>query len=189
MALSECPGAGRNARMPSPHSINDPRDINAPIGVVILAVQKRDCRRRAADLSELPLRCHPIRTQQLCLLEHGLHGFLLQIGRVAVLVEDAFDHHLDLGAGAFAQGPVDGDAFLDLGDQFGQRTGEELDTLPKNWTLEVPKNWTLEKLDEPKNWTLEDLDTLFLQRRPALRPGALIQAHRLAQSSPRRWLR
>ena len=32
---------------------------------------------------------HPRRAQQLCLREHGLHGFFLQVRRVAVFVQDA----------------------------------------------------------------------------------------------------
>jgi hypothetical protein len=32
---------------------------------------------------------------------------------------NAFDQHLDFGAGAFTQSPVDGDAFADLSDKFG----------------------------------------------------------------------
>ena len=52
----------------------------------------------------------PIRTQQLCLRQHGLHSFFLQVGRVAVFVEDAFHHDSDLGSRALAEGPVDGHA-------------------------------------------------------------------------------
>ena len=41
-----------------------------------------------------------------------------------MFVEDAFHHHFDFGAGAFAEGPVDGDALLYLGDQLG---GDDLE--------------------------------------------------------------
>ena len=42
--------------------------------------------------------------------------FVLQIGRVAVFSENAFNQNFDLRAGAFAKRPVDGDAFANLGD-------------------------------------------------------------------------
>ena len=61
----------------------------------------------------------PSRRQQLRLHQHRLHRLFLQVRWVAVFVEDAFDHHADFCAGAFAQGPVDGDAFADLSDEFG----------------------------------------------------------------------
>lgn len=35
-----------------------------------------------------------------------------------MFVQDALHHHFDLGAGAFAEGPVDGHALLHLGDEF-----------------------------------------------------------------------
>ena len=43
------------------------------------------------------------RAQQLRLLQHGLGGFLGEIRRVTVILQNPLDHHLDLGAGAFAQ--------------------------------------------------------------------------------------
>ena len=39
------------------------------------------CRKATAD-SSAGARSHPLRTQQLRLREHGLHGFLLQVGRI-----------------------------------------------------------------------------------------------------------
>src|ERR1039458_7351962 len=37
-------------------------------------------------------RSNPLRAQQLCLREDRLHGFLLQVRRVAVFVQDALHH-------------------------------------------------------------------------------------------------
>ena len=62
--------------------------------------------------------------------EDGFDGFVLEIRRVAVLSEDAFDHDFDLGSRALkarpllrirygAEGPVDRHGFADLCDQFG----------------------------------------------------------------------
>jgi hypothetical protein len=58
------------------------------------------------------------------LLEHGPDGLVLEVGGVAVLVEDALHHHADLGLGALAEGPVDRYALADLGDQLG---GDQLE--------------------------------------------------------------
>ena len=44
---------------------------------------------------------HPLRTKQLGLHEHGLHGLLLQVGWIAVFIEDALHHHLDSCTRAF----------------------------------------------------------------------------------------
>jgi len=64
-------------------------------------------------------KSNPLRTEQFGLHEYRLHRFLLQIRRVAVFVQNPLHHHLDPGAGAFAQRPVDGHALADLGDEFG----------------------------------------------------------------------
>ena len=61
-------------------------------------------------------RSNPLRAQQLCLREDRLYGFRLQVGRVAVFVQDALHHDFDLGTGAFAEGPVDGHALPHFGD-------------------------------------------------------------------------
>ena len=61
----------------------------------------------------------PFCAEELCLCKDELGCFVLQVWRVAVLSEDAFDHHAHLSPSAFAQGPVDRHAFADLGDQFG----------------------------------------------------------------------
>ena len=53
-------------------------------------------------------------------MQDELGCFVLQIGWVAVFSEDAFNQNFDFGAGAFAERPVDGDAFADLGDKFGR---------------------------------------------------------------------
>jgi PAS domain S-box-containing protein len=66
----------------------------------------------------------PNRREQLRLRQHRLDGFILQVRRVAVLVQDAFHHHPNSGPGAFAQGPVDGHALAHLGDQLG---GDDLE--------------------------------------------------------------
>ena len=58
--------------------------------------------------------------------EDGLDRVLLEVGWVAVFVEDALHHHFDFGAGALAQGPVDGHAFLDLRDEL---RGDDLQLL------------------------------------------------------------
>lgn len=64
-------------------------------------------------------RLHPIRTKQLGLHEHGLDRFFLQVRLVAVLVQDALHDDPDFCPHAFAQGPVDGHAGANLGDEFG----------------------------------------------------------------------
>ena len=61
-------------------------------------------------------RSNPLRAQQLCLREDRLYGLLLQVGRVAVFVQDALHHDFDLGTSAFAEGPVDGHALPHFGD-------------------------------------------------------------------------
>ena len=43
--------------------------------------------------------------------EDGLDRLFLEVGRVAVFVEYAFDDYSNFGAGAFAVLPVDHDAF------------------------------------------------------------------------------
>ena len=72
----------------------------------------------AACMGEIGIRrlSHPLRAQQLRLREHGLHGLLLQVRRVAVFVQDATHHHADLRPRALAKIPVDGHALLHLGD-------------------------------------------------------------------------
>jgi hypothetical protein len=71
---------------------------------------------------------YPLGAEEFGLGEDGFDGFLLKIGWVAVFVEDAFDHDFDLGAGALAEGPVDGDAFLHLSDELG---GDDLCFRPR----------------------------------------------------------
>lgn len=61
----------------------------------------------------------PIGAQQFRLLEDRPHGFVLQIGGIAVLVQDAFYHHADFRSGTFPESPVDGHALPNLGDEFG----------------------------------------------------------------------
>ena len=77
----------------------------------------------------------PVRAEQFGLHENGLHGFLLQVRRVAVFVQDAFHHDLDLGSGAFAERPVDGYALADFGDQFG---GDDFQFVVRNVARAVP---------------------------------------------------
>ena len=47
------------------------------------------------------------------LFEDGAGGFFLLVGRVAVSAEDAADEAAEVGADVFAEGPVDGDVFVD----------------------------------------------------------------------------
>jgi len=61
-------------------------------------------------------RSNPLRAQQLCLREDRLYSLLLQVGRVAVFVQDALHHDFDLGTGAFAERPVVGHALPHFGD-------------------------------------------------------------------------
>ena len=50
--------------------------------------------------------------------------------------EDSFDQDFDLSPGAFAQGPVDGYAFADLGDKLG---GDDFEFIACSRTLsELP---------------------------------------------------
>ena len=63
--------------------------------------------------------CGPFGAEKFGLLQDELCCFVLQVGWVAVFSEDALYHDFDFGAGAFAQGPVDGHALADLGDKFG----------------------------------------------------------------------
>jgi len=50
-------------------------------------------------------KANPAKADDCGLLrEHGLHGLFLQIGRIAVFVQDAFHHHLDPDAGEVRQG-------------------------------------------------------------------------------------
>src|ERR1035441_1486715 len=69
-------------------------------------------------------RSNPLRAQQLCLREDCLYGFLLQVRRVAVFVQDALHHDFDLGTGAFAEGPVYGHALPHFGDRSEEHTSE-----------------------------------------------------------------
>jgi hypothetical protein len=71
------------------------------------------------DLVDLLRPIRPICTQQLSLRQNRPDGFLLQVRRVAVFIEDTLDHHSDLGAGSFADRPVDGNALAHLRDQLG----------------------------------------------------------------------
>ena len=48
----------------------------------------------------LPSR--PLNPQRFGLLQYGLYGFFLAIGRVLVFAQDALDHQAQLGAYAFA---------------------------------------------------------------------------------------
>jgi len=63
----------------------------------------------------------PFRTQQFRLRERRLERVFLQIRRVAVFIENAPYHHTNFVSCAFAQRPVDADAFAHLGDEFGGR--------------------------------------------------------------------
>ncbi len=56
----------------------------------------------------------PVGAEEFGLGENGFGGFFFQVWRVAVFSQDAFHHHFDSGTGAFADGPVDGDALADL---------------------------------------------------------------------------
>ncbi len=61
---------------------------------------------------------HPKRRQQLCLCQHRLGRFLLQIRWKAMFFEDALHHNLNSGTCTFADSPVYGYAFANLGYQF-----------------------------------------------------------------------
>src|SRR5204862_8289100 len=63
--------------------------------------------------------CRPFDAEKLCLLQHKFRCFVLEIGRIAVFAVNAFDQHFDIGASAFSEGPVNGDAFVNLSHQFG----------------------------------------------------------------------
>ena len=54
----------------------------------------------ARPLFHLPSR--PLNPQRFGLLQYGLYGFFLAIGRVFVFAQDALDHQAQLGAHAFA---------------------------------------------------------------------------------------
>jgi len=69
----------------------------------------------------------PVCTEKLGLLKHKLCCFVLEVGRGAVLSQDAFDQDFDLGSRALkarrlprirygTKRPVDGDAFVDVVD-------------------------------------------------------------------------
>ena len=49
------------------------------------------------------MRSHPLRTEQLCLLEHGLHRLVLQVRRITVFVQDALHHQANLCLRPFPQ--------------------------------------------------------------------------------------
>ena len=51
---------------------------------------------------KISLRRHPFRTKQLRLRQHRFHCLFLQIRRVAVFVENTFNHYTDFCARAFA---------------------------------------------------------------------------------------
>ena len=53
------------------------------------------------------------------MLEDGLDGQVLKVGRIAVFVQDPLHDDPDLGPGTFAEGPVDRGTLADLGDEFG----------------------------------------------------------------------
>jgi hypothetical protein len=54
-----------------------------------------------------------VAAEEFGLFQDGLGGFLLLIGRVAVLAEDALDHGAKLGLDAFLDGPIDGSVLVD----------------------------------------------------------------------------
>ena len=57
---------------------------------------------------------YPIRTEQFCLLQNDLRGFLLPVRRITISAEDVADEDADLGLGAFAQRPVNRHAFANV---------------------------------------------------------------------------
>src|SRR5690349_21696559 len=67
-------------------------------------------KRRGASVGGLPRRLrHPIRTEHLGLRKYRLRGLLLLVGRVPMLLENAFNHDAQLCTHALSFGPVDGD--------------------------------------------------------------------------------
>jgi hypothetical protein len=64
--------------------------------------------------------CGPLRAHELGLLNNKIGGGVLLAGRVAVLAQDAADQAAQVGAGGFADSPVDGGVVADgLGDLAG----------------------------------------------------------------------
>ena len=63
---------------------------------------------------------NPLRTEQLCLGEHGFHRFFLQIRRLPMPIQDPLHHHLELGRGTFTLHPVIRDALLHLREQLSR---------------------------------------------------------------------
>jgi len=60
----------------------------------------------------------PIGTEQLGLLENGVGGFLLLVGRIAAFSENPLDHDAELRPDGFFGRPVDGDVPLDRLHEF-----------------------------------------------------------------------
>ncbi len=60
----------------------------------------------------------PVGAEEFGLLEDGLGGFFLFVGRVAVFAEDALDGDPDFCADGFALCPINGDGVADALDQF-----------------------------------------------------------------------
>ena len=53
----------------------------------------------------------PVQGEELGLFKNSLGGFLLFVGGIAVLAEDALDDHPQIGPDVFANRPVDGTLF------------------------------------------------------------------------------
>ncbi len=60
----------------------------------------------------------PVLAQRLSLEQNGLHGCVLQVRRVAKLVEDSLRLNVDAGTHWLSKRPFDGDAVPDRRDQF-----------------------------------------------------------------------
>jgi hypothetical protein len=73
----------------------------------VLRPTKQDERRQSL---RLPPSSAPFGGKKFGLGENGLDGFALEIRQIVVFSKDGFDQDFDLGAGAFAQSPIeDGD--------------------------------------------------------------------------------
>jgi hypothetical protein len=90
-----------------------PQACGSPRNVRYLTTQFR----RRRPISARFIR--PVRTQQLSLSQHRLHGLFLQIRRVTEAVQDSLYHHPDSRSGTFADGPVDRHTLSNLRDQLG----------------------------------------------------------------------
>jgi len=74
---------------------------------------------------------HPFLGEQGGLFQHGLGGFFLFVGRVAVFAQDALDDDAQLGADGLAQGPVYANAAAHRLDEFAGNGAQGIGSRPK----------------------------------------------------------